>query len=540
MREPLETIPAVELLLRQLEEEGKKPEAQRKLPMVNGYTLQRRIGGGAFAHVFLATPDVYGTIKAALKLPAHKGAVADINSRRIILSAFGQAPFITDLVAQGEHAGYPYSVEQYREKSLADLIKENTTQGRKTTEEEIVDLGRQLFEGADYFHRLKETNSAAATRLGVNSLTHCDIKPSNILIARGEDGKIKYEFTDFGVRIEGSVGTPLSIINSASLDSIVAGDKKERKHRNVYAAPEVQGALMFNDPDKEIPSTVAADLWSIGAVLYHFATNSSAPAWGDKDPRKVRADLPEGFSEFFGTILEGVPERRFKTARDAMKSLEESVGEVGDSFIFGISKLGDKTYQLFRQAMQHGEPVKALRTHDFTTYVPIEPALLYDPHSKSIILVRNNYQEGKKMVGFGANSFDHALKEKAWTFPGYDGVTDLRRASHQLVRNEATGETLLRVRAIYRKADGAEAKYTATYDVPTFSAVSYEAENYIRSEPIMGNAGWVAVEQPGMKLSKTYSLIIQGGALTTTDNSGYTGNKIAARNVQTAFWVPRV
>lgn len=51
----MEPIPRIEKLIKDLKDEPQQ---------IDGYTLQCRVGGGAFAHVFEATCDRFGNIKS--------------------------------------------------------------------------------------------------------------------------------------------------------------------------------------------------------------------------------------------------------------------------------------------------------------------------------------------------------------------------------------------------------------------------------------------------------------------------------------------
>ncbi|MCX6709205.1 MAG: serine/threonine-protein kinase [Candidatus Woesearchaeota archaeon] len=324
--------------------------SRSEIVKVGRYALKQKLGEGAFAAVYLGAFDEFGRLSGAVKIPKSPAAFKNVRSRQKVLSALGKCAYAPNLIDCGEHAGVPFIVEELCESSLADVIEKNRETSHLPDAKEVVALGKQLLTAIDYFHRLGETDPEAAKIIGPE-LLHADIKPSNIL--KHGDG---WQFTDFGgVSPEkcGANELKLSYVNSVSLGSV---KNDSLKHGDIFVSPEVRKALISG---KDIPATVSSDLFSIGAVLFTYATNQS-PDW-QADPREVRSDLPENFTQFFNKLLHGNPAKRYQSAKEALNALERvleaenavpkeepMIIEKGpDRYIIGIE--GNGEYSLFIQ-----------------------------------------------------------------------------------------------------------------------------------------------------------------------------------------------
>src|SRR3989344_231711 len=94
---------------------------------VGKYAILESIGEGASAYVFKGRllPGEFGPQFAAVKFPKHSQAVADLESRETILSALCDSPYSPRIVDKGMRNGQPFVAEEFREKTLAQLITEN-------------------------------------------------------------------------------------------------------------------------------------------------------------------------------------------------------------------------------------------------------------------------------------------------------------------------------------------------------------------------------------------------------------------------------
>jgi serine/threonine protein kinase len=457
-----ELLPEVQELIEKVK---KGPER------INGYELVRHIGHGAFAEVFEAFADRFHKIPVALKLPRTRDAIGDIKTRQIVLSALGKCSHSVNMVGEGKLDATPYVVEEFVDLSLADVIAQNREQKVQPSLEQILDLGRQLFTGAAYFHELETSDPTAAQNLGIKSLTHNDIKPSNIMVSKDvRSGAQVYRYTDFGIRIEETPGAQAqtSCVNSASIASIKNLDRNGKVNRNIYAAPEVREALLRQEAP---PATSPSDLWSITAVLFAYATGS-APQWGERDPRLLREDLPEGMTDFFKKALQGSPEKRFQSAREALSALEEAVNFSEDGSIFGITLMGNTDYFAFKQPIRKGKPVKKASYFAFThgSGCKYPPSFIYIPSLKELFLSRWSESTAE---GYDTDMLDLDLEIISHQdLGGVPSAESYSIGTPVVLQNKKTGQIGVRQESWYAYAGCSKTHLTTTQLLPSFENAS--------------------------------------------------------------------
>lgn len=107
----------------------------------------------------------------------------------------------------------------------------------------------------DEFMRFFKHIVLGMKHLREHGFLHRDIKPGNILLAMDEDGSNIYKLSDFG--------TAKPVLETEAFQSLVGTEE--------YLHPQIFQAAFI---DKLTPRQfdAAADLWSLGATLYHTAT----------------------------------------------------------------------------------------------------------------------------------------------------------------------------------------------------------------------------------------------------------------------------
>jgi eukaryotic-like serine/threonine-protein kinase len=195
------------------------------------YRLERAIGHGGMATVYLAR-DTELDRPVALKLLAeHLAGDAAFRSRLLRearLAARLSHPNVVGVYDVGEAEGRPYIVMEYVEgRTLADLLRERGP----LRPAEGAALARQASRGLAHAHAA--------------GLVHRDVKPQNLLL--GGDGTLKV--ADFGIA-RAAETTALTQVGT------VLGTA-------AYLAPEQAAG-------EEV--TAAADIYSLGAVLYELLT----------------------------------------------------------------------------------------------------------------------------------------------------------------------------------------------------------------------------------------------------------------------------
>ena len=206
--------------------------------LIGPWRVLREIGRGGMGVVYLAErADGQFEQRAALKLMRASGDPAGLRRRflreRQILAQL-EHPHIARLLDGGvSAAGEPYFALEYIDgEPLVDYVAAH---------------------GADLAARLRLfLDVCAAVQFAHRQLVvHCDIKPSNILVNR--DGAAK--LLDFG------------IANVLAAEASSAAETQLRALTPAYAAPEqLRGE----------PVTTAADVYSLGAVLYELLTGVRA------------------------------------------------------------------------------------------------------------------------------------------------------------------------------------------------------------------------------------------------------------------------
>ena len=199
------------------------------------YTLERWLGSGGMASVWLATDELL-TRQVAVKLMADTLAFDARYRERFAREARAAAsvshPNIVPVFDFGLHGERPYLVMEYVPGgSVADVLA-----GREAVFPDPVELAGELLGALGCVHRA--------------GLVHRDVKPANILLDAGGHARL----TDFGIaQPEDST--------SLTQTGMVIGSIR-------YLAPEVAAGER---------ATVAADLYAAGVVLRQLAERSPAP-----------------------------------------------------------------------------------------------------------------------------------------------------------------------------------------------------------------------------------------------------------------------
>src|SRR5512138_1508462 len=194
------------------------------------YRIQRRLGSGGMADVYLAEDQELGrrvAIKVLNDRHAHDEQFVERFRREAKNAAGLSHPNIVSIYDRGEAEGTYYIAMEYLDgRSLKELIVGRGPAPVKTA----IDYARQILAAVGFAHK--------------HGIVHRDIKPHNVLV--GGEGRLKV--TDFGIARSGAsqmteVG---SIIGTAQ-----------------YLSPEqARGA----------PVDESSDLYSTGIVLYELVT----------------------------------------------------------------------------------------------------------------------------------------------------------------------------------------------------------------------------------------------------------------------------
>jgi serine/threonine protein kinase len=222
----------------------------RQRDVVGPYTVERELGRGSAATVYLARDAKHGRAVALKVLhPEFAAALgAERFQREIRLLARLQHPHILPLYDSGEADGTLYYVMPYVEgESLGERLKRV---GRLPVAE-TVRIGRELLGALAYAH--------------AHDVVHRDIKPENVLLVAGQP-----VLADFGVAR--AIGRASGATHRLTDAGVVVGTP-------AYMSPEQASA----DPVLDGRS----DLYSLGCVMYEMLTGR-AP-WAGSSAHKVIA-----------------------------------------------------------------------------------------------------------------------------------------------------------------------------------------------------------------------------------------------------------
>ncbi|EAX97796.1 AGC family protein kinase [Trichomonas vaginalis G3] len=205
-------------------------EEELNLPVGN-YILRQRIGEGAFSSVWLADckdVSIPAAVKIISKSTLDQPDVFTRFQREISLLQQCSHPFITHFYELYEDTNRYYVFMEYAENG--DFESFLQTRGR-LPENMSRFFFAQLITALDYLHNTCR-------------IAHRDLKPQNILLDRYNNIRI----TDFGLSKAFNDVVPNLTSNCGS---------------PAYAAPEVIIGKPYNK---------AADVWSLGVILYQMAT----------------------------------------------------------------------------------------------------------------------------------------------------------------------------------------------------------------------------------------------------------------------------
>ena len=256
--------------------------------LADRYIVERELGRGGMAHVFLAH-DVKHDRSVAIKVLRSELAAAlgaDRFLREIHLAAQLHHPHILPLYDSGAAAGFLYYVMPYVEgESLRDRLQRET----QLPLEDALQITREVADALSYAHS--------------HDVVHRDIKPENILFESGHavvaDFGIARAITEAGG--EQLTATGLAVGTPAYMSPEQAsGNHKIDGRSDVYSLACVLYEMLAGDPPYTGPTAQA--------ILARRLTDPVPPL------RTLRATVPVGVEQAIGKALAKVPADRFATA----------------------------------------------------------------------------------------------------------------------------------------------------------------------------------------------------------------------------------
>jgi len=290
---------------RRLSLQGKTPPAQ-----IEGYSIVRRLGMGAYGTVWLAREDRTGRMVAVKFYPHQRGLNWSMLSREVEkLAAVYTSHNIVRLLDVGWNAEPPYFVMEYFENgSLGGFM----AQGRLSIDDSVRIVG--------------EICNALIDAHGAGVL-HCDLKPDNVLL----DGQMHSRLCDFGQ-------ARMSHEQSPALGTLY------------YMAPEQANLDALPD--------ARWDVYAVGAILYHLLTGNP-PHRTEEMQRKLEsaATLDERLHVYQKVITDsGVP-----TEHRQIKGVDGRLAGIVDRCLCVVPSQRFPNAQAIRNALDDRERIRSRR-----------------------------------------------------------------------------------------------------------------------------------------------------------------------------------
>ncbi len=272
------------------------PLVQLKAALADRYTIDREIGRGGMAFVYLAVDLKHGR-KVALKL-LHPGLRHVVEGERFLeeirVTAKLNHPSILPLFDSGEIEGLLYYVMPYVDGETLSARLER--EGRLSLSDAVF-IATEVADALEFAHR--------------NGVVHRDVKPGNILLQAG-----KPLIGDFGIAL-GLANDPNQRVTAQGL---MVGTPEYMSPEQAHADPDLDGR---------------SDIYSLGSVLYEmlvgeppFVANSphSVLTKVIKDkPKPVRSkrdSVPESVDLAVQKALAKAPADRFASVAEFAAELK--------------------------------------------------------------------------------------------------------------------------------------------------------------------------------------------------------------------------
>jgi serine/threonine-protein kinase len=278
--------------------EGGAPSALHPGRMFGSYRIERPLGHGGMASVFLA----YDTILhryVALKIVLEDPARSDASGSRVLREARNAAglnhPNICTIHEVGQAADTPFIAMEYVDgRALRDHVNDGAMPAT-----DVIRYGRQAADALAYAHE--------------HGVIHRDFKVANAIVDKA--GRLKV--VDFGL----SRRTDPLVADATTIESVVsAGGLAGTPY--AMAPEQVRGR----------PADARTDIWALGVLLYEmatgrrpFAAETTLELYSSilRDaPAPITDAVPAGLKAVIERCLDKDPARRYGSAAEVGAALD--------------------------------------------------------------------------------------------------------------------------------------------------------------------------------------------------------------------------
>ncbi len=282
---------------------------------VGRYELVQLLGEGGMGTVWLChpydAPEQLYAIKTVSAQYASDPRVCTMFVKEATLAASINHPNVVRLYDVGLHEDVPFFVMEWIDGySLRNVARTVSETGQHVPCSIALRIASDLCGGLHAAHELRGEDGKPL------NLVHRDVSPHNVLVTR--DGVAK--LIDFGVAKARDLAT--------GADASVCGGLK--------------GKVRYMAPEQALEKAIdrRADLFSVGAVIYHLLTGR-APFEGPNElaiinsllsttPVYVPETLPEPVQWILRRALARRPEQRFSDAAEMQNAIELALVELGE------------------------------------------------------------------------------------------------------------------------------------------------------------------------------------------------------------------
>jgi serine/threonine-protein kinase len=300
---------------------GWRAGAGQEIPGRAGWLLERKLGEGGFGDAWLARDSDSGrerVFKFCFQLGRLRSLQREVTLFRLLQGALGERADIARIIDwRLDEAPHFIESEYYPSGDLATWAGANGGLDSIALDTRVA----LVAEVADAL--------AAAHAVGV---LHKDVKPGNVLIAKGTDGRPHARLADFGIATL-SAGSRYrhgrGIVLTGMTAALAIGESSRSSGTRMYMAPEqIEGR----------EATTYADAYAVGVLLYQIVCGdfgkSLAPGWeGDIADPLLREDIAGliardpaariGSLEQLAIRLRALPQRRIERSEAERRQARE-------------------------------------------------------------------------------------------------------------------------------------------------------------------------------------------------------------------------